>query len=419
LFVALVALAGCTRELSQPPLLVADDSQAVFDTVESAPSSTRVFTFTNTGSESTAPLTVQISGDRNAFHVAADECSGIDLAAGKRCSIRVELRSDEPGRFDGELHVAGAFVAASVVLSGKVTAAELVLTPMTSAEADVAQGDDATLELVVANLGGATTGPLHVTAPSSPFDVGGGCDGAPLVGGATCTITLHRGVAPDAAIGKLTGTLAVDATPGGSQQLTTTLNVGASGALYAPNLSWGAIPTLTATTHTIVVINPQLAPSAPLKVALTAGMSSQFVIAKDNCSGVALAPRQTCSVDLSITLYEAYAQQDTLTVSASNLKPAVAHLTASGVRAHWSLTIKSAGTGGGHLLQNGGVLPTPEGFLFRNGEKMEIELSAVADTGSTFAGWVGPPPCGGSTGTCTGIAGADNSDVILTAVFNK
>src|SRR5947209_3213324 len=164
----LLALGGCTRELQPPPMLVADDARAVFDTVEDAPSSERVFTFTNAGSAPTAPLEVQISGDVDAFHIIGDECSGTVLKPNLRCSINVHLMSDDPGSFEGELHVAGAFVAASVVLSGKVTPALLVITPVTSIEARVQQGDHALLEFTIANLGGATTGTLGVTSQSLP-----------------------------------------------------------------------------------------------------------------------------------------------------------------------------------------------------------------------------------------------------------
>src|SRR5947209_1615624 len=209
----LLALGGCTRELQPPPMLVADDARAVFDTVEDAPSSERVFTFTNAGSAPTAPLEVQISGDVDAFHIIGDECSGTVLKPNLRCSINVHLMSDEPGSFEGELHVAGAFVAASVVLAGKVTPAQLVLTPVTSGEADVPQGGKVTLEFIVANLGGATTGALRITALSAPFDVGGDCGGTVLVGGATCTVKLTSAAAPDATIGSSSGTIEVSAAP--------------------------------------------------------------------------------------------------------------------------------------------------------------------------------------------------------------
>ena len=415
----LLALVGCTRELQQPPMLVADDSQAVFDTVENAPGSERVFTFTNTGTQPTAPLALQLTGDVDAFHIVGDECSGAVLKPNLRCSVNVQLRSDQPGSFQGELHVAGAFVAASVVLLGKVTPAQLVLTPVTTTDTEVQQGGKVALELTVANAGGATTGALRVMSQSLPFDVGGDCDLAPLVGGASCTIKLTKTVSHLAAIGRSSGVLEVIAAPGGDETLTTSLNITPSGSLYAEDATWTGIPTLTPVVRTVTVSNAQLTNSGPITIALVdPTASSAFTIKTDNCSNHSLGAGQSCTVDLGVVLDDVGVRTAKLTASAASLKPAVATLSVTGVRAHWALIVKITGNGTGRVMEGMNVIQSGSTFLVPNGHAMSWQLTAVADNGSTFAGWNGPPPCIG-TGACTGIAGADNSDLELTAAFTR
>src|SRR3954470_15618335 len=107
--ILLLALSGCSSP-KDPPLLAADDSEAVFDTVEAAPSSARLFTFVNNGEQNTKPLVVQLTGGVHAVHIGIDHCNGVVLAPALRCSVRIDLSSDDPGSFDGELHVSSDLV---------------------------------------------------------------------------------------------------------------------------------------------------------------------------------------------------------------------------------------------------------------------------------------------------------------------
>src|SRR6476661_4453100 len=99
-----ITLAGCTRG-ALPATLVADDSEAVFDTVEDAPLSRRVFSFANLGDAQTTPLAVTLTGDRDAFVVDGDGCSGKILKPSEQCQVEVTLKSFSDGAFEGELHV--------------------------------------------------------------------------------------------------------------------------------------------------------------------------------------------------------------------------------------------------------------------------------------------------------------------------
>src|SRR3954471_14718733 len=99
-----ITLAGCTRG-ALPATLVADDGEAVFDTVVDAPLSRRVFSFANLGDAKTTPLAVTLTGDRDGFAVDWDGCSGKILKPSEQCQVEVMLRSFIEGAFEGELHV--------------------------------------------------------------------------------------------------------------------------------------------------------------------------------------------------------------------------------------------------------------------------------------------------------------------------
>lgn len=109
-----------------------------------------------------------------------------------------------------------------------------------------------------------------------------------------------------------------------------------------------------------------------------------------------------------------------LVLSAPNLKTGAGMLSASGVRAHWMLWINVAGNGTGTLTYGGSPIQVTAGGIgydIKNGQPSQA-LPATAADGSTFAGWSGTSPCGG-TGSCAGFVGADNSDVMVVATFSK
>lgn len=121
LVLAAATLAACTRSADLPSALVANDSEAVFDTVVDAPLSRRTFTFTNVGPSQTRPLQVELHGDRDLFAVDWEACSGVTLEQDGRCDVVVRLDGNAAGAFDGELRVfADATLSASVLLHGKV-----------------------------------------------------------------------------------------------------------------------------------------------------------------------------------------------------------------------------------------------------------------------------------------------------------
>ncbi|MGZ3441944.1 MAG: hypothetical protein ACXVDD_20630 [Polyangia bacterium] len=415
---AFVALTGCTRQTPLPAALVADDAQAVFDTVEDAPFSERVFTFTNDGDEITSALAVQLSGDVHAFQIVGDECSGATLKPKLRCSVSVHLASDDPGEFAGELHVSSEFVAAEVVLSGKVTPAQLVLEAVTTSQLDVVQGQQVSLQITVSNGGGARTGALQINAHSLPVDaVRGDCAGRTLAGGGSCTLELTRAVAVDAALGPSSGTLDVAATPGGDPSMTVMLNVLLGGTLAVDGSQWGTVPTLGHVERVLKVFNPGPLTTGPIKTAIGGPEQyPQFYISADACAGRALAPKQSCGVTVSANLYDTNTHTATLTASADHVRAGSGMLYATGMRAHYTVhvTVDAAGSGTGKVQFSGNTYSGGETFYFSN-KTATTPFTALPDNGSTFTGWTGTTGCSG-TGPCS-FVGGDNSDLTLTATF--
>ena len=297
-----IALAACTRTAELPASLVAEEAEAVFDTVVNAPSATRRIAFTNIGDTRTAPLEIAISGDRALFNVDGDDCSGSALEPHATCEVVVRLAGLTDGEFDGELRVFGAqSVGASVLLHGKVMPTALSLAPVSSSSVDAKQGDrNVLVAYAVSNSGGATSGELHVSGIGLPFAIrDGGCEGLALEGGATCTIELTRNVEYSDAVGAVSGTLQVSASPGGTLTATPQLVVHAGGIVaVGGDVDWGTLPSLTPTAHTLTLSNPGLLDSGTLAVSI-GEKNSTYTIARDDCSGQSLSGGKSCTIDVS------------------------------------------------------------------------------------------------------------------------
>jgi len=417
----LVTLAGCTRGANLPATLIADDGEAIFDTVEGAVLSRRTFGFTNIGDSTTAPLTVQLTGDTRSFAVDWDGCTGKRLSPDDHCQVVVRLDGIIDGAFDGELHVFGeaAPQSASVTLHGKVLPTNLTLTADMGTSIDATQGQFVGLRFNVYNAGGVPSGPLHVTTTSLPFDqLQTDCEGAVLVGGDRCSITIGVGVALDAPVGSSWGTIDVTGTPGGHVAVIPTLVVHAGGQLVTSDVDWGIVPSLQEQKRDVVLRNPGSLESGALKVMLTG--DPVFRIASDGCTGQSLAMGRACTVTLALSVYDSLAFHAALAFSAPNLSKTSSKQSATGKRAHWTMRIGKAGNGTGAItIQGATTPPITDGsvYAYPNGGVSSIFV-ATPDAGSTFTGWSGSAPCSG-TGTCGSFGGSDNTDYTLTATFTK
>ncbi|MGZ3425950.1 MAG: hypothetical protein ACXVCV_04830 [Polyangia bacterium] len=392
LVLALFALCGCTHST----LLVADDEHAVFDTVEAAPFSERVFSFTNDGSDTTSPLAVQLSGDVHAFHIVDDGCSGVALKSGAHCSVTVHLASDDAGAFSGELRVTSTTANAAILLDGKVTPAQLVVTAQPSGAIEAVQGQMVTGSLTVGNRGGATTGALQIGAQALGFfDVGDDCTGKALAGGDSCKVTLSRAVPSDAALGSFAGALDVSAVPGGAVSTPVSLVVHVGGKLVVEDFDWGVVPTLGMVQRDIQISNPGPVASGPVTAMISASDPTEpFHILSQKCGELKVGA--SCFVTVVANLTDAASHTATLAVSANFVGPGSGKIRVGGI--------------------DYGNAPPGTVLAFPNKQGTSA-ITALPASGSTFAGWSGTAPCSG-TGVCT-IVGPDNSDLTLTATFTQ
>jgi hypothetical protein len=417
-----ITLAGCTRG-ALPATLVAGETEAVFDTVAGVTLTRRTFDFTNVGDAATDMLRVELSGDVGHFDVDWDGCSGIALAAHSSCQVVARLVAVSEGVYDGELHVfAKAPVSASVLLHGKVMPAILSLTAATAPTLDVVQGQTFTLGFVVSNEGGVATGPLHITGPGAPFNGrSANCDGVSLAGGKSCMITLTSTVALDAPLGGASSSLDVAAMPGGEVGATPGIFVHAGGVLVVENRDWGAIPTVQSIQKTIKVANPGPQTTDPLTTSIsTSEINTSFLIVSDGCGGKSLGPGTSCDVTVAANLVDDKLHSAALHVKAPNVREGIGMLTATGVRAHWTVALSFAGTGNGRISWPGGGSVGSPGmttFVIGNGTKSP-PFTVVPDPPATFSGWSGTTPCSG-TGVCAPFVGPDNGDVKLIATLTQ
>jgi hypothetical protein len=277
------------------------------------------------------------------------------------------------------------------------------------------QGGTAKLELTVGNSGGATTGALAVDAHSLPFlDVGDDCGGKALAGGESCKITLSRALGADAAISLSTGALAVSAAPGGAQSMPVSLQVRQGGKLVVDDVDWGKVPTLGMVEHVVNILNPGPVTSGPVTVTIDSmEPSTTFFISSGKCMGQELKPGQSCMVTIIANPPDESAHVAMLTARANFVAPATATLRATGVRAHYTVSLSVPGGGG--QIRHLGADYTGVTLSVPNSQGTG-PITAIPDAGATFTGWSGTAPCTG-TGVCTFVGGA-NSDLTLIATFS-
>lgn len=427
LFVAVGALAGCTREVTQPPTLVADETNAVFDTVTGRPGSTRELTFTNAGGDVTPALTTELLGDIDAFHVVADGCEGLHLVAGKSCSVTVQLQQPDAGSYQGELHVfGGPLGGSSVLLAGKVAPAKLTLSAGSADAGDVLQGAGPSppLTFTVENVGGATSGALQI-AVTAPFIVDDACTGKTLAGGEKCTLhARHPGAALDAPVGAVTGTLDVVGDPGGALSSPLTATVRSTGTLTATSIELGTFALRVNYYRDLTITNPNSIESGPLSLALQPDATNptstypQFFIEGDSCSGRSLAAGASCTVSvLTHATAAAGTYGATVAVTAPRLHGVAARVHGAAASMSYELQLHFAGTGKGsvdltadHDAQS---WSQDVSFPLANGEQASVHARPAP--GSVFTGWSGW--CPATSGDCT-FTGPNDGTAAITATFD-
>lgn len=283
----------------------------------------QTFTVTNTGDSTSGTLNTLISGlDASQFQIGADSCDGMTLAAGATCTVEVTYEPTIAGTHMGSLVVSSSpGGSASAALQGTArTAPGLRLLPGAQDFGSVVAGASSSeVTFTLTNTGGLPTGTITHSfsgADATEFSVTTStCAGAPLAGGASCTIGVRYNAAGS---GAKTASLDVtDGTLTASASLSATALTPGNIAIEPSTRDFGTSPIGTATgATTFTVRNTGTATTGALTVAVAGANPADFPIVPggDGCTGSTLAGGATCTVAVQFQPTVAGARSATLRV---------------------------------------------------------------------------------------------------------
>jgi hypothetical protein len=269
----------------------------------------QTFTLQNTGGVDSGVPSIAFGGPNGAdFAVVAtsNQCTGA-LAAGATCTFGVAFTPSAASVESGTLTVsAPSTTTGTAALSGTGLApAAIAIAPPTYDFGPVAGGTaSASNTFTVTNNGGVATGALTAQlggtgTPQFVIDANG-CGGMALAPAAKCTVSAH--FLPGAtSVGGVQASLSVGGTPGGTTVATITGTALAPAALAISPMGqpFGTISSGSSSSDVpFAVTNNGAVPSGAVAVSISGANSGQFALGTQNCSGVALQPKGTCTVNV-------------------------------------------------------------------------------------------------------------------------
>lgn len=180
--------------------------------------------------------------------------------------------------------------------------------------------------------------------------------------------------------------------------------------------SFGTVFVSTATApHTFTVTNVGVANLSISNASLTGANPGDFTksTVTDTCSGRALTPGASCSVQVAFLPTATGARTADLAIISNDPTSPTTRAMLNGIGIHPKLTIQKAGTGSGSVTSSPAGISCGSGCSsdFMKGTSVTLTASPVVD--SSFDGWSGG--CSG-TGVCTVTM---NADISVTATFSK
>jgi hypothetical protein len=391
-----------------------------------AASATTTFNITNSGTAPTTMLGVSISGaNASDFMSMNDGCTGLMLAMGGGCTVGVQFKPAQAGLSMAQLTVSGGASATAPLGGEGIPPSAFASTPGAGEFGPVPFSgahnyDD--IPFTIMNTGAADSGTLFTSIEgndAATFAIrGDGCGGKPLVGGASCMLTVRF---TPGTRGAKVGTLVIKATPGGL------LPVSLAGSGQAPALL--TIAPLMTTLNNAVDINTTGSESANLTVAnggdlpapatVSASDAVNFAIT-DGCNGAMLNPGSTCPMTVKLAPKSFGNRSTTLTVA--NGVSGMNAATVAGVgRDSVQLTVVTNGNGIGTVTAPAGVEGTGIScgaactqHYYRTTANPMVTLSASYDASGVDVAW--SAPCTGSTTSC---AVTLSTATVVTVTFTK
>ncbi|MDP1822693.1 MAG: choice-of-anchor D domain-containing protein [Archangium sp.] len=286
-----------------PPALAGLPTPGVFaSTVQGQDSAPVAFTITNSGGATSPALTTTLAGtNAGDFLISSDTCDTATVAAMGTCVVTLRFHPLGTGSRNGTLTVSGTGLVPVVIPLGGtgLTPASLSLSPMGTVNfGDVATGATQTVAFGVTNVGQGTSGPVSVTPMGADFSLmSTTCSGA-LAGGASCDFVVRF---QPATVGAKSGSVQVQAAPGGTQSASFVGNGVTPGALrVAPaSLDFGdVVQGQTSPAQSFTVSNT--GSSATTVPTVTIGGAGQGFAQTHNCT-TALGPGATCTINVTFT----------------------------------------------------------------------------------------------------------------------
>ncbi|MBI5016844.1 MAG: choice-of-anchor D domain-containing protein [Deltaproteobacteria bacterium] len=255
------------------------------------------------------------------FDAASDECSGRVLAPGRSCAVAVRFRAEGPGDYSGTLTVSsddpnrGRLTLPLTARGERRAAPEIQVEPATLDFGRVSEGSSRGLDVVVRNGGRADLRLRELRVEGRGFELAAdGCSRSVLPPGRSCAATVR--FTPQGPGGQ-TGTLTVGSDDPDQGRLAVPLrgegeSRGRPEARVTPSrLEFGRLEEGRARTLEVEIRNEG---RSNLRVDDAQIRGSGFVLQRDGCSGVVVAPGRACVLSVRFSPEDPGARAGTLSL---------------------------------------------------------------------------------------------------------
>jgi len=212
---------------------------------------------------------------------------------------------------------------------------------------DVTVGTSSTRSITISNVGGADLNIGTLFGLSSPFSaVSDNCTGVKVAPSGSCTVSVRFS---PTTTGFRSDTLIVPSDDPDESSFSVTFN-GTGTTTAAPDISvsgngaFGDVQTGTSSTHSITVSNVG---NANLVMGNLYGLTAPFSAVSDNCSGVTVAPSDSCTVSVRFAPTVTGLKSDTLNFPSNDPDQSTVNLNVNGTGTNTSTepNITSSGNG--------------------------------------------------------------------------
>ncbi|MEW5744393.1 MAG: chitobiase/beta-hexosaminidase C-terminal domain-containing protein [Nitrospirota bacterium] len=176
---------------------------------------------------------------------------------------------------------------------------------------------------------------------------------------------------------------------------------------------FGAVPLGTQPLQTFTIANTGSAVLELGATTLSGAQIDEFVKTADNCSGRALAPGGSCTVDVTLTPRGIGVKNAILSIVSNDPDSPTKNIALTGTVVV-TLTTSKSGLGIGTVTSSPAGISCGTDCTENYSQVTTITLTASPDACSDFAGWSG----GGCSGTGECTVTVDSSHVTITALFN-